>query len=89
MSPVRSAHSRTASAVLDADFLEVRAKLLEVAASLDRIDRAVAAARVANDERLAGIAQSLAILADGRPDRAERIQLVFSDEYQAGWNVAR
>lgn len=89
MSPAPTAEARSASAVLDVEFLEVRAKLLEVAAALDRIDRASGNSRIEDDERLAGIAQSLAILADGRPDRAERIQLVFSDEYQAGWNVAR
>ncbi|MEX0704404.1 MAG: hypothetical protein WD069_20050 [Planctomycetales bacterium] len=77
---------RSADAVLDACFLGVRAKLLEVAAALDRIDRADSADRLADDERLAGIVQCLAILADGKPDRAERIQLVFSDEYEAGWN---
>lgn len=81
--------SRPADAVLDSSFLEVRARLLDVAACLDRIDRAASRERVAGDERLAGIARSLAILADGMPDRAERIQLVFSDEYEPGWSVRR
>ena len=33
-------NSRTARAVFDEEFLPIRAKLLEVAAALDRLDRA-------------------------------------------------
>ena len=71
--------------VLQREFLEIRARLLQVAASLDRLGRADGS--VADDPRLAKIHEALAILADGQPDRAERIQLLFSREYDADWQA--
>ncbi len=72
--------------LLDREFLEIRARLLHVASSFDRIDRAEGA--VEADPRLAKIHEALAILSDGKPDRAERIQLVFSRPYEADWRAA-
>jgi hypothetical protein len=69
--------------VLDREFLEVRARILQVGASLDRLGRAEG--NVAHDARLGKIHAALAILADGRPDRAERIQLLFSRPYDEHW----
>ena len=70
--------------VLDEYGLEVRCKLLEVAAILDRYDRACAAdpANTPEDDlRLKRFRQSLAILSDAQaePNRAEQIALVFSE----------
>jgi len=72
-----------AAEVLDREFLAVRAKLIDVAATLDRIDRADGS--VDDDPRPATIRQSLQILADDAPDRAEQIQLLFSLPYQENW----
>jgi hypothetical protein len=72
-----------APAVLDREFLEIRARLLHIAASLDRLDRAEGSA--AGDPRLARIRQSLAVLSDTEGDRAEKIQLLFSRSYDANW----
>ncbi len=72
--------------VLNREFLEIRAWLLQLAASLDRMDRAEG--EVAGDVRLERIGQALEILAGGEADRAERIQLVFSREYETGWRAA-
>jgi hypothetical protein len=69
--------------VLDREFLEIRARLLHIAASLDRIDRADGS--VAADARLELIRKSLAILAAPDADRAEKIQLLFSRPYDADW----
>lgn len=69
--------------VLDQDYLDIRAKLLEVAASLDRIDRA--AGSVAADRRMEQIQAALAILADRRDNRAEELQLTFSLSYDENW----
>jgi hypothetical protein len=69
--------------VLNREFLEIRARLLHVAASLDRLDRAEGS--VLGDARLDKIRQALNILADGEPDRAEKIQLLFSRPYDADW----
>jgi hypothetical protein len=71
--------------VLQREFLEIRARLLQVAASLDRLGRAEGS--VADDPRLAKIHEALAILADGQPDRAERIQLLFSRAYDSQWQA--
>jgi hypothetical protein len=69
--------------LLDREFLEIRARLLHVAASLDRIDRAEGT--VAGDARIELIRQALAILSAPDVDRAEKIQLLFSRPYDAHW----
>ncbi len=72
-----------ATEVLEREFLGVRARLLEVAATLDRIDRA--AGHVERDPRLELIRQALDILSRPEGERAEQIQLLFSLEYDDGW----
>jgi len=69
--------------VLDREFLDVRARLLLIAASLDRLDRADGT--VDGDPRLDKIHEALAILADDGDARAERIQQAFSRPYEANW----
>ena len=69
-----------AGQVLDAYFLEVRAKLLEIAATLDRVDRGADRAALAGDARLLFITRALAVLEGDGPDRAERIQRLYSKE---------
>jgi hypothetical protein len=69
--------------VLEREFLEIRARLLHVAASLDRLDRAEGS--VAADPRLEKIRQALAILVAGEAGRAEKIQLLFSRPYDPDW----
>jgi hypothetical protein len=70
--------------VLDAYFLETRAKLLEIAATLDRIDRAAAAHAEDgfshDDTRLAFIQKALRVLESSTPHRAEQIQRLYSLE---------
>lgn len=75
--------SLAASAVLDREFLELRAKILELAASLDRLSRAEGAAEP--DPRLGQLREAIGVLLDDRPDRAARVQLVFSLPYDSGW----
>ncbi|MCE9592278.1 MAG: hypothetical protein K8S99_17365 [Planctomycetes bacterium] len=67
--------NRTRTQVADLYFMEHRAKTLDVAAFLDRHDRA------AGDEdfRVAQLRQAAAILTDGKPDRAKRILELMSD----------
>ena len=67
--------NRTAAEVLEREFLEVRAKILEIGASLDRLDRATG--DVAQERRRELIQQGLKILLGMEPARAERIQLLF------------
>lgn len=75
----------TAAEIFDQNFLEVRAKLLELAASLDRIERADSDGSIDNDARRRQIQQSLEILSRPGTNRAEQIQLIFSDLYDPEW----
>jgi hypothetical protein len=74
-----------AAKALDAYFLEARCKILEVAAILDRIGRGRDASAVDNDPRVARIREALEVLADHSGGRAERIQKIFSLDYEASW----
>jgi hypothetical protein len=74
-----------AARALDTYFLEVRSKLLDLAAILDRIGRGRDGASTDNDPRLQRIRQALEVLHDRSGGRAERIQRIFSLDYDAGW----
>ncbi len=69
--------------VIDAYYLDVRCKVLEIAAILDRHDRAAAQApeEAGGDPRLARCHEALALLNAPQltPNRAEQIALIFSD----------
>ncbi|HEY2148442.1 MAG TPA: hypothetical protein VGH32_10925 [Pirellulales bacterium] len=69
--------------VLNREFPEIRARLLQLAAALDRMDRAAGSPE--NDPRRQKIREALAILLESGPDRAERIQLLFSLPYDPEW----
>jgi hypothetical protein len=71
--------------LLNRDFLEIRAKILEIAAALDRLDRGDG--DVNDDPRMRLIRDGLAILTDGDAARAERMQLLFSQPYEDGWRT--
>jgi hypothetical protein len=59
-------------------FMEVRAKILDVAAFLDRMDRSVD--RNAEDDfRVVAMRQALQALCAGVPSRVYDIQMIFSD----------
>ena len=73
------------SKALDTYFLEARSKLLDLSAILDRIGRGRDGASTDNDPRLQKIRQALEVLHDRSGGRAERIQRIFSLDYDAGW----
>lgn len=79
------AHPRDVTAILDHDYLEVRAKILEIAAALDRLDRAPESHLHPPDRRLAEIRQAIEALLEPGPGRAETIQRIFSLEYDPAW----
>ena len=60
---------------MDYGFIPVRAKLIEVAAFLDRVERY----QVADDFRCAALRQAARLLVDGKPERARRILEKLSD----------
>jgi hypothetical protein len=68
----------TQQQLIDEYFIEVRAKLLDVAAFLDRMDRSVD--RNAEDDfRMLAMRQALQALCAGTPGRTYDIQMIFSD----------
>ena len=72
-------------AALDAYFLEARSKLLDLAAILDRIGRGAGNSELEKDPRLANVRQALEVLLDESGGRAERIQRIFSLDYDPSW----
>jgi hypothetical protein len=69
--------------VLEREFLEIRAKILELAASFDRFDRGDGS--VAGDPRLTLVQNALQVLQRDSADRAEEIQMIFSRQYDENW----
>jgi hypothetical protein len=65
----------TRQQVLDLYFMDARHKLIDVAAFLDRVDRASGGA----DFRLEAFRQAMRHLSDGQPERARNVLLAFSD----------
>jgi hypothetical protein len=77
--------TQTAPEVFEQTFLLVRARILEIAATLDRLDRAEAAESVRSDARFDQIRQGLEILLSEGFHRAAQIQEIFSDPYDPTW----
>jgi hypothetical protein len=75
-----------ASETLDREFLTLRARLIDLAAGLDRVDRAEGS--VAEDPRRQKIQRSLERLASSDANRAESLQMLFSLPYDAQWREA-
>jgi hypothetical protein len=70
----------SAANVLDREFLGIRCRLIELAATLDRIDRADGS--VAADPRWLQIRHSLDTLANHAGGRAQDIEMLFSLPYE-------
>ena len=65
----------TRQQVLDLYFMENRAKLIDLAAFLDRVDRSGGEA----DFRLGAFKEAMRHLADNKPERAKNVLLSLSD----------
>ena len=81
MQPPVIASPKTGRALVDEYFIENRTRLLEIAAFLDRLDRAEPAL-AERDFRVRALREGIAVLADrGASDetRVERIQMILSD----------
>lgn len=74
---------RTASQILEDEYLLLRSKLLDLAAGLDRIDNATGDT-TANPER-ERLHQALHLLLTGPANRAERVQKLMSRPYEPDW----
>lgn len=65
----------TRQQILDLYFMENRAKLIDLAAFLDRVDRAEGEA----DFRLQALRDAMKELSNSKPDRARNVLLALSD----------
>ena len=61
--------------LLDQSLLEMRWRCLSLAADLDRLERSGK-----SDPRLDKLLAGIAILVDHQPNRARRVQMLFSDQ---------
>ena len=76
-----------ANTALENYFFEARCKLLDIAAILDRVNRGQESGEVsANDPRIEKIRKALEVLHDQSGGRAERIQQIFSLDYDPSWD---
>ncbi|MBC20889.1 MAG: hypothetical protein CMJ74_11595 [Planctomycetaceae bacterium] len=76
-----------ANEVLAREQLKIRAKLIEIAAILDRIDRANG--EVDHDPRMLEIRKSLEVLSSFKSDinRAAEIQMIYSRDFDVEWKT--
>jgi hypothetical protein len=75
--------SRQGNEVFDQEFLPIRSKLLEVAAALDRVDRA--GGPLSAEQRRTQVQAAIQVLLRPEDDRAEQLQLIFSRPYESQW----
>lgn len=74
---------RSAREVLEQEYLQVRSKILEVAAFFDRLSDADASN--VEQTQLDLLEKGAQVLCDNELDKAARVQLLFSREYDASW----
>lgn len=74
---------------LDAYFLEARARLLDLAAILDRIGRGADPAATLADPRAQNLRRALEVLLTRSAGRAEAVQQLFSLDYDPDWERPR
>ena len=78
--------ARTSKEILEQEYLQTRAKLLEVAAFFDRLQTAPAAELTPADRvRLDQLIAAVRLLDDEQGDKAARLQMLFSRQYEADW----
>lgn len=69
----------TYTQIVDTYFLEHRAKIIDIAAFLDRLERAADGPAAQDDFRVAALRNALALLGDGQGERARRVLESLSD----------
>lgn len=73
-----------AARALDQFFLDARSRVLDLAATLDRVGRGADPAAAA-DPRLARLREAIGELLSADGGRAERVQRLFSLPYDPSW----
>jgi len=73
----------SAPEVLNREFLEIRCKVLDLAAAFDRLTRA--AGSIEDDQRIGRLREAIQVVLDEPHDRAEQVQMIFSRPYEGDW----
>lgn len=81
--PTSSGRKRSAKQIVDAEYLLARSKILELAATFDRIDRGQAIEEASAERKL--LEEAITLLQSPGTDRAERLQLLLSRPYDPQW----
>jgi hypothetical protein len=85
MSTDPSHNTRSAEQVLAEEFLLARSRILDLAALLDRLERAPGSTDHVAQMQLLG--NGLKILCDDESEKARRVQLLMSREYDPAWRT--
>lgn len=78
MSPLQSSRE-----IMDREYLPTRAKILEIAAVLDRVSRS--GSGTPDDPRWQQLQMAIQLLLNDENDRAEQVQLLFSRAFDENW----
>jgi len=70
---------RSARDILNEQFLEMRWRALSLAADLDRIERAEGGKDALADPRIVQLREAFKTLLQNEPERAAKVQMIFSD----------
>lgn len=74
---------RSAAQIVADEFMIARAKIVELAATLDRIERA--SGNVDDSKNMQLLVQGMHILIDDQIEKAKRVQLLMSRDYDPNW----
>ncbi len=83
MSTKQPMAERSATQIVADEFMIARAKILELAATLDRIERA--SGSVDDSKNMQLLVQGMHILIDDQVEKAKRVQLLMSRDYDPNW----
>ena len=75
--------ARSAEKVLLEEFFIARSKILDLAATLDRLERADGSLEALHQLKL--LEHGMEILLDNQSDKAKRVQLLMSRPYDPDW----
>ena len=85
MSTKQISAERSAQQIVAEDFMIARARIVELAATLDRIERATG--DVDDSKNMQLLMQGMHILCDDEVEKAKRVQLLMSRQYDPQWQT--
>jgi len=75
----------TKDAIVDRFFLLARARVIELAALMDRLQRSEGDLGPEQAAKLKKLRAAIAVVLDEEPDKAKRVQMLFSLPYDGNW----